>query len=146
MAHNIGMYCGPDDSKKLIEFIRSIQLNLIPLQVGQEIGKPDEIYGLYLSPLKQEELVPYGDPPISFAPTVNPVFEMRRPYYKNNFLVTGFITLETYPKDIYTLLKPYYMKIYRWIRKNYRKYGDFYVGFEAQELIKNGASKTSAQI
>lgn len=147
MAHDIGFYCGPDDIKKLLEYINSIGLYKIPLQANGEIGNPDTIHSMFLSPFKQEELVPYDNPPKIFLPSVNPVFRMRRPYYKDNTLVTGVITLEKSPKDFYVILKPYYMKICRWIRKHYEKRVDFYYGPVAQELIdQNGAEVTSARI
>ena len=139
MAHDIGIYCSEKDNQELLEYIKSIGLNILPFNLQKGIGKPDEIRYLYLSPYTLNKLTPYGEPP-KIRPTVNQIFEMRRPYYKDNKLVLGVITLETHPQEFYKELKPYYMKIVRWIRKNYEKRVDSYYGKEAQVLIdKHGA-------
>ena len=140
MAHNISIYCSNKDNEELLEYIESIGLNILPVGINREIETPDKIRVIYLSPYKLSDLKPYGDPPLKIAPEINPIFEMRRPYFKDGRLILGVITLGR--SDFYDELKPYYMKIVRFIRKNYEKRVDSYYGKEAQFLIDEKGAVT----
>ena len=91
-----------------------------------------------------EQLHPYGDPPILIAEVIDPMLDVVRAYDKDGYLVLGGVYWNNDYKGIGAKVLPFYRKIQRWIRKNWTKYGDFYMGPEASRLVEEeGAQRVN---
>ncbi|MDJ0758162.1 MAG: hypothetical protein QNJ19_02145 [Woeseiaceae bacterium] len=141
MGHSIGLYGSRSDTQRLTEYAFSIGLNLIPLLEGQDIpDDPEHRPSCYLSPKTIDELVPvdWGDRR-AYIEACHPLLDFIRPYYSDPYLVLGSISCCNDSPEMYEQTRRFYHKLARWVRKEWSRYGDFYIGPEGSALFENGA-------
>lgn len=140
MGSNVAFYCGASDSESLQDYALSIGLRVVPPTLDRGVDD-DPVEGpfCYLSILDKDELSPYGDPPIKVSDATDPLIGFMRAYFKNPYLVLGHIYWSDDVSALAQQTKPYYQKLVRWIKKEWEKYGDFYIGPEAKTLLDKGA-------
>jgi len=142
MGNNLGFYAGNEDRENLMEFTREIGLCLLSFRLGQTVAaNPFDGPACNLSLFPEEDLHPYGDPPLRISRAIDPMLFFERPYYKEPYLVLGQIQWYSDAPEVSLHVKPHFQKIRRWVRKNWNKEGDFYIGPEATKLLLNGAQK-----
>lgn len=145
MSSSIVLFCAASDLQALQEFAQGGGLRLQAIVVGGEvsISAKDGPY-CYLSPVAESELHPYGVPPTRLTPARDPLIGFMRPYFAAPYLVCGHIQWTNDQPAVAERTKPYYQRIARWIRKEWKKHGDSYVGPEAAQLIEQGAQMVAA--
>ena len=141
------LFGAKEDTRELTRFASTMGLRLLPFNIDQ-IGNPDmddpeARPGCYLSYLPVEELHPYGEPPIKISDASDPLIQFLRPYYSRPYLVAGRIYWSDDAPEFEDLTKPYYNKLQRWVRKNWKKREEdgYYVGPEAERLIRDEGAK-----
>ena len=92
----------------------------------------------------ESALHPYGNPPVRITDARDPVLRFIRPYFSNPFLVVGHIYWSNDVPELAQRTKPHYQRMVRWIRKEWVKDGDFYIGPEADQLVQRGAQLVNA--
>lgn len=139
MGHSIGLYGSRKDTRILTDYAREIGLHVVGLIEGQVVTEdPEHRQSCYLSLRKPEELKAAGGKRI-FSQAANPLLVYRRPYYSEPYLVLGAISCSNDVPHLYAETRSYYHKLARWVRKEWSKYGDFYLGPEAKALFEDGA-------
>ena len=98
----------------------------------------------YLLPITHTQLHPYGDPKTLLTYVNDPLLIFHRGFYSNPYLVLGQLGWDDLKPELAAITKPYYQKILKWIKANWEKSGDLYVGPEAKILIEKGAQKVNA--
>src|SRR5262245_27475682 len=148
MGSSIGFYCGKADNAELTEFARSVGLHVVPPRLDREsAGEPEEAGPFcYLSTLPREELHPYGQPPVLIADVKDPLLLFMRGFYKEPYLVLGQIHWNNDVAALASITRPYFQKLTRWIRQNWRKPDrwDFYCEPEASTLLARGAQTVNS--
>lgn len=140
MGSSIGFYCGLSDNEELELYAKSIGLHTVASSMdGQVFNDPVSGPFCYLSLVEKAELHPFGNPPVRISDAKDPILRFMRAYFCNPYLVVGHIYWSNDVPALASQTKPYYQKLARWIRKEWSKYGDFYVGPEAKSLIDKGA-------
>lgn len=132
-------YCGNSDTTALQDFALSLNLHLIPMTIDGEVKAPASGPYCYLSIAPRSELHPYGDPPIRLTDVRDPMLGFMRGYFREPFLVFGHIYWSNDVKGLAAQTKPYYAKLRSWIKREWRRHGDQYIGPEAERLISAGA-------
>lgn len=141
MGHSISIYGSNADTQRLTDYARAIGLHLIPPRTNLTVADdPADGPYCYLSLHKLADLEPYGDPAIRLGSAVHPVLVFRRPFYEDSSLILGSVRCSDDVPELYQQTHPYYQKLARWIRKEWRRYGDFYLGPEGATLFEGGAS------
>lgn len=147
MASSIAFYCGPKDLDAINAYMESIGLHLIPLQIGGVVAlEPSEGPLCYISLNPIVELHPYGNPPINISYAKDPLILFMRGYFKNPYLVNGFIQCPDIDADFEKIARPHFQKIKKWIFKNWKQMpgGDFYIGNDGAHLVVAGAKMVNA--
>jgi hypothetical protein len=139
MGSNTCFYCGNSDTGALQDFALSLGLHLVPMTIEGEVKDPASGPYCYLSIAPRSELHPYGDPPIRLTDVRDPMLGFMRGYFKDQFLVFGHIYWSNDVKALAVQTKPYYAKLRSWIKREWRRHGDIYIGPEAECLISAGA-------
>ena len=140
MSSSIGFVCGEQDDRDLLEHARSIGLYIIAGEIGHTVNPDASKWpGCYLSLVPEDELHPYGDPPVKIADVIDPMLFLLRSYYQEPYLVFGHIQWNNDNKALGTQTKPAYQKLCRWIKSEWRKWEDTYVGPQAQIHLDAGA-------
>ena len=144
MGSSISFFASNQDQLDLEAYARSIGLYVLDFFINREVTpNPADGPGCLFSKYPIEHLHPYGDPPIQIAEVIDPMLSVRRAYYKDGYLVLGAVRWNNDNKKVGAEILPYYRKIQRWIRKNWSKYGDFYMGPEASKLVEKGAQRVN---
>ena len=140
MGSSIGFFCADGDLQALQQFSKSVGLRLQAPLVGQDVPEAakDSPY-CFLSLVPESELHPYGSPPLRVTDARDPVLRFMRPYFSNPYLVLGHIYWSNDVPALAERTKASYQRLARWVRKEWEKYGDFYVGPEAMRLFQQGA-------
>lgn len=142
MGSSIAFYCGNTDIAALSQFAQSLGLHLVPMQLDREdVGMPENGPACFLSTIQRENLHPYGTPPVKISDVTDPLMLFMRAYHKPPYLVLGHVKWNDDKADFAAITRPYYQKIARWIRAQWRRPEgwDFYCGPEATQLLENGA-------
>mgnify|MGYP001442361105 CR=1 FL=1 len=139
MARNIAYFAGPDDDQEFWQVLLAFGLRPLPYSLD-ELSKfpnwPQEThFGISgcLSFLPVEKLHPYGNPPHFIGEATDPLIEFTRAYYHPPHLVAGCIHFDP-ATEFVPETKPYFEKIYRWVRKNWKRIGKCYYGPQAAVL------------
>jgi hypothetical protein len=143
MGSSVEIYGGEADCRALEEYADSLGLQLIAPSVGRAaptLGKDGPYCFLSIRPT--DELHPFGAP-LRYTDSKDPLIRFMRPYYTEPFLVLGHVYRSTDVASLAALTEFPYRQISRWIRSNWAKHGDFYVGPEAAELLAEGAQKAN---
>jgi hypothetical protein len=145
MGSIVSFYCGEKDNQALHEYAESIGLSIVPPTLDRPVDT-DPVLGpfCFLSVVPKGTLSPYGNPPIKISDATDPVIGFMRAYYKNPYLVLGDIYWSDDVPDYAKQTKPYYQKLAKWIKREWEKYGDFYIGPEARVLLDKGAKMVNA--
>ena len=145
MSSSIVIFSGATDLQALQEFAQSSGLREQAMVFGTVVtsSAADGPY-CYLSPVAESELHPYGVPPTKITPARDPLLGFMRPYFTAPYLVCGHIQWSNDVPALAERTKPYYQRLARWIRKEWKKVGDSYVGPEAAQLIEQGAQMVAA--
>lgn len=139
MGHSIGLYGSKEDTRILTDYACEIGLHVVGLLEGQVVTEdPEQRQSCYLSLKEPQELESIGEKKI-FSEAVDPLLDYIRPYYTEPYLVLGSISCSNDSPELYAQTRRYYHKLARWIRKEWSKYGDFYLGPEAKTLFEGGA-------
>ena len=140
MGSSVGFYCGNKDIESLSQYVKSLGLTLVAPDINQDVPvEPFEGPYCYISTRPLSELSPYGNPPIRVSDATDPLIGFMRAYQKENYLVLGHLYLSNDVPELFKQVKPHYNKLNKWIKTNWGKYGDFYIGLEAKSLQANGA-------
>ncbi len=140
MGNSVGFYCGQSDSQSFQDFALSIGLHIVPLSIENKVdADPSDGPFCFLSLVKQDELHPFGVPAVRISDARDPLIGYMRAYYKSPYLVLGHIYWSNDVPALAAQTKGYYQKLARWIRKEWEKYGDFYISPEAVKLMREGA-------
>lgn len=140
MGSSVAFYCGASDAEALQNYAVSIGLSLVPPTLDRGVDDDPSIGPFcYLSIIAQDELSPYGDPPIKVSDATDPLISFMRAYFKNPYLVLGHVYWSDDVPALAKQTKPHYQKLAKWIKKEWEKYGDFYIGPEARTLLDKGA-------
>ena len=125
-----------------MDYAKSIGLYIVAPTLDKPVDTdPESGPFCFLSLVDKTELHPFGNPPVRITDAKDPVMRFMRAYFKNPYLVVGHIYWSNDVPTLASQTKPYYQKLARWIRKEWVKYGDFYIGPEANCLIGKGAEK-----
>ncbi len=140
MGSSVSFFCGPLDNKKLQDYATSLGLYLVSTRINEEVSLDPSLGPYcYLSLVPKSMLHPFGNPPVRVSSALDPALNFMRAYFQKPYLVLGDIQ---WTNDDSTLAKqtlPYYKKLVKWIRKEWGKNGDIYIGNEAKSLITEGA-------
>lgn len=140
MGNSVGFYCSSSDCKALQQYAVSIGLSVVPPILGNSVSDDPELGSFcYLSVIAENELTPYGSPPVKISDATDPLIGFMRAYYKHPYLVLGHIYWSNDVPDLAKKTRSFYQKLAKWIKGNWEKYGDFYIGPEAKELFNKGA-------
>jgi hypothetical protein len=147
MSRSIYMIAAPDDYDQLSRFVDSIGLQLVPPLITH-FGSDallDPVIGpfCYLSFLEPGELHPYGDPPIRISDATDPLLEFLRPYYDPPHLIDGRLHWKDYPENLAARTKPYFDKLFRWVRANWKNKTEdrFWTGPVAFDMLADGSAQ-----
>ena len=138
MGSSIAFYCGNRDTDAIQNFARSIGLGIVAPLVGDPLVSAEAGPFCYLAPAGLD-LHPYGSPPAKISDATDPLISFMRAYYKYPYLVLGHIQWSDDVPRLASQTKSHYQKLGRWIRKEWKEHGDFYLGPEAQSLADGGA-------
>ncbi len=140
MGSSVAFFCGPLDNKKLQNYATSLGLYLVSSRINKEVNSDPSLGPYcYLSLVPESMLHPFGNPPTRVSYALDPMIVFMRAYFQKPYLVLGNLQ---WNNDAPTLAKqtlPYYKKIVKWIKKEWGKHGDIYIGNEAKSLITEGA-------
>jgi hypothetical protein len=139
MGSSISFYGSEGDCRSLEAHAITLGLRLIAPLAGKTpptLAK-DGPY-CYLSMRAVDELHPYGTP-LRYTHVKDPLLTFMRPYYADPYLVLGHIHRCTDVASIASLTDLPFRSIKRWVKANWAKYGDLYLGPEAASLIAQGA-------
>jgi len=142
MASSIGFYCGASDNEALEAYARSIGLVLVPLSIDKPlVSSADVAPFCFLSLVPASDLHPHGDPPVRITDARDPLIGFMRAYFKDPYLVAGHIHWSDDVRELAARTKPIFQKLASWVRKEWERLpgGGFYVGPEAEGLIRKGA-------
>lgn len=140
MSSSIGFVCDAEDDQDLLSYARSIGLYVLAAEIGYKVHESAEKWpGCYLSLVPESELHPYGEPPVKIADVIDPMLFLLRGYYKSPYLVFGQMQWSNDNKSLGRQTRPYYDKLVTWIKTNWRKYRDTYVGPQADVHLQAGA-------
>jgi hypothetical protein len=141
MTKSIGLICGDSDNEELLNFAESIGLIPLPMALDLKFYRcPKAGRFCYLSVVPEHELHPYGSPPSKIADVIDPMLTFIRPYHDGDFLVFGQLRLNDDNQKLAAIVKPYFFQLSKWIRRNWSKYGNSYIGPEARELVNLGVA------
>jgi hypothetical protein len=145
MASSILLFGTDSDLQALLAFANASGLHLQAMAMGGKVASSakDGPY-CYLSPVAESELHPFGAPQVRITPARDPLLGFMRPYFTDPYLVCGHIQWSNDVPTLAAQTKPYYQGLARWIRKEWEKHGDSYVGPEAANLIERGAQLVAA--
>jgi hypothetical protein len=145
MGSTIAFYCGENDTRSLEEYALSIGLALVSTTIDAKVSASiDEGPYCYLSVLPISDLNPYGEKKNKLSDATDPLIGFMRSYFMNPYLVLGHLYLSNDVPDLHKITKPYYSKLSKWVKRNWSKYGDIYIGPDATKLIDSGAQKVNA--
>jgi hypothetical protein len=145
MGSSIAFYCADSDLQSLQKFAQSIGLHLQAPLIGQKVSEcPKDGPFCFLSLAPETELHPYGSPPLRISAARDPVLRFVRPYFSYPYLVLGHVYWSNDVPAIAERTKAIYQRLARWVRKEWAKQGDIYVGPEALALLQQGAVLVSA--
>jgi hypothetical protein len=145
MGSSIAFYCGDSDLQSLQTLASSLGLRLQAPAIGQSVpSSPADGPFCFLSMVPESELHPYGNPPVRITDARDPILRFIRPYFSNPFLVVGHIHWSNDAPELARRTKADYQRLARWIRKEWIKDGDFYIGPEAHQLVQKGAQLVAA--
>lgn len=140
MGSSVSFYCGPEDTKALVEYAESLGLSLIGMTLDRLEVERDPKRGpfCYLSFLNVGDLHPYGTPAINISDATDPLIELLRSYYDPPYLVSGRIYWSNDVPEFAKRTKPYFVKLKKWVQQNWAKRPDsaFYFGPEANLLVE----------
>jgi hypothetical protein len=140
MGSNIGFFCEQSDNDSLQKYVESIGLSIVPPLLNRHVSDdPSEGPFCFLSAIDVSLLSPYGTPPLKISDATDPLLLFMRAYYKDVYLVLGHIAWSDDVPNLAKQTKPYYQKIAKWIKSEWQKYGDFYIGPGARKLFDDGA-------
>lgn len=142
MGHSIGIYGSKDDTRILTEYACRTGLHVVGLLKGQVVPEdPAQRQSCYLSVKSPDELTAFRDlrDRDIYSAARDPLLKFRRPYYTDPYLVLGEISCSNDTPELYAQTRSHYHRLARWIRKEWSKYGDFYLGPDAKVLFENGA-------
>ena len=140
MSSSIGFVCDAEDDYNFIKFSESLGLYLVPFDLERPVDlNPADGPACYLSLVPESKLHPYGEPPVKIADVIDPMLFLLRGYYKSPYLVFGQMQWNNDNKSLGRQTRPYYDKLVTWIKSNWRKYNDTYVGPQADVHLQAGA-------
>lgn len=144
MGSSTSFYCGPADNAALEGFASSIGLLLVPPLPGTGVPEnPADGPFCYLSVLQEDKLSPYGEGIMKVSPAVDPLLGLLRSYVKGPYLVAGQLFWSNDVPELAKITKPYYAKMVGWMRKEWEKYGDVYIGPEARVRLDEGVERVN---
>ena len=137
MARTLMLLADRTDHEALIGACSSFGLHLLPMRPGTEIGNPSRGPVCFLGYLRESELHPVIGAKPRFSDAVDPLLFFARPYHDGQFLVDGQIRLNDDNKEVAKGIKPYFTKIERWLKSNWRhdKNLGAYIGPVAADLL-----------
>src|SRR5579864_8101199 len=145
MGSTVAFYCGPSDTEALQVFAVSLGLHLVPMTIDKDqVSAPKDGPYCYLSLVPKAELHPFGKPPTRITATKDPLLGFMRAYFADPYLVLGHIQWSDDVRDLASRTKPYFQKLRDWISKEWKPYGNLYIGPEANGLVAKGAQLVSA--
>lgn len=140
MGSSILFFSGRSDNDALQAFASSIGLSLVPLTLDRCVPE-DPAAGpfCFLSVLPTDKLSPYGVDMVNVSDATDPLIGFLRSYCKGPYLVAGHIYWSNDVPELSKVTRPYYNKLVRWIKKEWEKYGEIYIGPEARACLDKGA-------
>ncbi|KKL46361.1 hypothetical protein LCGC14_2346340 [marine sediment metagenome] len=144
MRKNLCMFATLDDLRAFREFVRSIDLRLLPSEPGEfsprelQAFMEDPTTGGYFSFLPLGQLHLYGRPPVKISDATDPLIFFVPPRYDPPNLIAGQIQWTGRHSKFGVQTKPYYAKLWRWVDKNWTKRLEdaYYLGPEAARLAE----------
>ena len=145
MTSSISFFCGPLDNKKLQDYATSLGFYLVSTRIDKEVSSDPSLGPYcYLSLVPKSMLHPFGNPPVRVSSALDPALGFMRAYFQKPYLVLGHIQWTDGPSNLACQTLPYYRKIVKWIKKEWGKHGDIYIGNEAKSLITEGAERVNS--
>lgn len=140
MSKSLLIIASNNDYESLMEYMRSCDLSLVPLDLRYPVAQPKDGPVCYLSCKTIDELHPYGEGNTKLADVIDPLLLFTRPYYDPPYLTDGSIVLNDDVQEVSDQIKPLFNKVARWVRKNWSKHPDHasWVGPEAYNLLQSG--------
>jgi hypothetical protein len=145
-------YAGPEDQRALIDFIRSLDLHLIPPQADQVYTDDANILrGCWISPVPAHKLHPWGrpgEPQVQYLDVLDPIISFTRSAYRPPYLATGNVYWNNDVPALAAQTKSTFQKIGRWVRKNWLKPvgRDQYFGPQAMRLVFEEGIKATTMV
>jgi hypothetical protein len=144
MGSHVCFFCGPSDANALEKFSVSLGLQIIPVLFEQSsVPLPIDMPHCFLSPVPKSALHPYGHPPLKVTDARDPLLSFSRAYFSTPYLVMGRIHWNNDVQSLASQTKPYFQKLKAWMKREWEKRGDVYLGPEAAELIVGGAQQVN---
>jgi hypothetical protein len=144
MGSRIAFYCGNQDHQALQAYAQSIGLKAIAPEIDKPLKEPADGRMCYLLPITHKELHPYGEPKTLLTDVKDPMLFFMRGYFSDPYLLLGQLGWNDLKPELAAITKPYYQKLLKWIKANWEKSGDIYIGSEAKLLIEKGAQKVNS--
>ncbi len=140
MGSSVSFFCGPSDNKKLQDYATSLGLYLVSTRIDKEVSSDPSLGPYcYLSLVPKSMVHPFGNPPVRISYALDPMIIFLRGYFQEPYLVLGHIQWNNDDANLADKTKPYYKKLVKWIKEEWKKNGDIYIGNEAKSLITEGA-------
>lgn len=142
-AGNILIFAAPEDDAALRAYAKSIGLTLLHPHAYRmtadenERAFDDPIQGGHFSFLPVAQLHRPPNPNGGLCEVLDPLIRYIRPSHRPPYLVAGQIHWYTDVRAMAEQTKPYFQKLRRWVRANWRRReGDgYYVGPGAERLL-----------
>ncbi|MDM8007203.1 MAG: hypothetical protein QUV05_13775 [Phycisphaerae bacterium] len=150
-AGTVLLFAGPDDDSAFRAYARSIGLVLLNphayrMSVEEnERSFDDPIQGGLFSFLPVESLHRHPHPNIGLCEALDPLIRYVRPRYSPPHLIVGQLIWYTDVAEFARQTKPYFEKLRRWVRANWRHREEdgYYVGPQAERILQEEGAKVA---
>jgi hypothetical protein len=148
-AGKVLIFAAPEDEIALRAYAKSIGLTLLHPHAYRMTAEEndrtfdDPVQGGLFSFLPASELHCHPHPNIGLCEALDPLILYVRPSYRHPYLIAGQIRWYTDVRRLAEQTKPYFQKLRRWVRANWRlrEEDGYYEGPVAQRLLADGKAQ-----
>jgi hypothetical protein len=144
MGSSVPFYAAMEDDSALVAYAGCLGLVLVPRVLPEGSLSPERLrdpsaYGLcYFSVDPVERLHPYGNPPRMVSPATDALIEFHRSRLQGDTFTIGRIYWSDDVAEFAQRTRPAFGKLRDWIKANWRKQENYYIGPGAAEAIEHG--------